>query len=101
MSENGGYRREFGILHPKCEKQMDLRPNDTLDIQAGWCAATVVKNYQRWKQSGMEQDFIDFLGDRYCPVGAGNDPNGLNRHWVGNVTYWFGKLKGKDNAETN
>ncbi len=26
------------------------------------------------------------IGRKYAPVGAGNDPRGLNRHWVPNVT---------------
>jgi hypothetical protein len=30
-------------------------------------------------------DFITFLGGRYCPIGASNDPTGLNRNWIGNV----------------
>lgn len=30
-------------------------------------------------------DFIVFLGNRYCPVGAKNDPRGLNKNWVRNV----------------
>jgi hypothetical protein len=30
-------------------------------------------------------DFIAFLGSRYCPVGAKNDPTGLNKNWVKNV----------------
>lgn len=30
-------------------------------------------------------DFIAFLGSRYCPVGASNDPTGLNVNWVKNV----------------
>lgn len=28
---------------------------------------------------------IEQLGAIYCPVGATNDPNGLNKHWVPNV----------------
>lgn len=30
-------------------------------------------------------DFITFLGNRYCPIGASNDPTGLNKNWVKNV----------------
>jgi hypothetical protein len=84
MAENGRSGLEFGVMHPKA--------ND-LDSQAGWAAATVVKNYQRWIKAGKPKGYIQFLGDRYCPVGADNDPNGLNRHWVGNVTYWYKKLR--------
>lgn len=31
-------------------------------------------------------DTIEKLGSAYCPVGAANDPTGLNAHWVPNVT---------------
>ena len=29
--------------------------------------------------------FVRFLGARWAPVGAKNDPNHLNEHWVPNV----------------
>lgn len=29
---------------------------------------------------------IEKIGTKYCPVGAENDPNGLNQYWVGGVT---------------
>ena len=34
-------------------------------------------------------DFIVFLGSRYCPVGAANDPTGLNKNWIKNVKYFL------------
>ena len=77
-AENGRAGREYGILHKKAVGK-------SYRTQAGWCAATVQKNYDRWTKAGRKGDFITFLGNRYCPVGAGNDPNGLNRHWIGNV----------------
>ena len=77
-AENGGKGREYGILHPR------VKP--TYRSQAGWCAATVQKNYDRWVKAGSKGEFIVFLGNRYCPIGADNDPNGLNKHWIGNVT---------------
>ncbi len=77
FAENGGKGREYGILHPR------VKP--TYRSQAGWCAATVQKNYDRWTKAGSKGDFITFLGNRYCPVGAENDPNGLNKHWQKNV----------------
>jgi len=81
-AENGRPGREFGILHP--------RAIDTnLNTQAGWAAATIVKNRVRWAGKG---DFITFLGNRYCPVGAENDPTGLNNNWIKNVKSWVRKL---------
>ena len=84
-AENGGKGREYGILHPR------VKP--TYRSQAGWCAATVQKNYDRWTKAGKRGDFIDFLGRRYCPVGAKNDPQGLNRHWIKNVRHYVNRYK--------
>ena len=74
-AENGREGIEFGVLNPKAVDQ----PN-SLRVQAGWCAATISKNHKRWIDSREDVDFITFLGNRYCPVGADNDPNGLNKH---------------------
>ena len=76
-AENGGKGKEYGILHPR------VKP--TYRSQAGWCAATVQKNYDRWVKAGRKGDYVTFLGKRYCPIGADNDPNGLNKHWIPNV----------------
>jgi len=84
-AENGRKGLEFGIMHPRAK-------NTCLDTQAGWAAATVVKNYKRWLKSDKRYDFITFLGRRYCPVGAANDPTGLNKNWIKNVKYWYRKL---------
>jgi len=75
-AENGGPGREYGILNPaaKTERQ-----------QAGWCAATCWKNYIRWQKQGRKGDYIEFLAARYAPVGAGNDPQNLNKNWIRNV----------------
>ena len=82
-AENGKAGKEFGIMNPEA--------ND-FDSQAGWCAATIKKNYDRWIDAGCPDDFITFLGSKYCPVGAENDPNNLNQHWVGNVKEWVEKV---------
>lgn len=84
-AENGKKGKEYGILHPR------VKP--TYRSQAGWCAATVQKNYDRWKKGGCKGDFLVFLGSKYCPVGAENDPKGLNRHWMRNVRFHINKIK--------
>lgn len=76
-AENGGPGKEYGIIHPR------VKP--TYRSQAGWCAATVQKNWDRWKETDQEDDFITFLGNKYAPIGADNDPDGLNKHWIPNV----------------
>jgi hypothetical protein len=83
-AENGGAGREYGILHPR------VKP--TYRSQAGWCAATVQKNYDRWVKAGSEGEYIAYLGAVYCPIGVDNDPTGLNKHWVKNVTSFSKKF---------
>ena len=84
-AENGRAGREYGILAKR------VKP--TYRSQAGWCAATVQKNYDRWVKAGKRGEFVVFLGNRYCPVGADNDPNGLNKHWIGNVRKFYARFK--------
>jgi len=97
VAENGGPGKEFGVKHPKAW-------GTNLDTQAGWAAATVVKNRARFKRirdtpQGKQLKispttslrFIDFLGNRYCPVES--DPQG-NINWKRNVKHWFRKFQG-------
>ena len=86
-AENGRAGKEYGILHPR------VKP--TYRSQAGWCAASAMKSYDRWVKAGRPGKYIAFLGARYCPVGADNDPNGLNKHWVKNVTHYAERFAGK------
>ena len=85
-SEAGKNGNEFGIKNPEA---------NNLDKQAGWAAATIVKNRKRWIDSGKKIEFIEFLGNRYCPT-TGNlteKEKELNKNWVKNVTSWYEKLK--------
>jgi len=86
-AENGRAGREYGILHERCP--------DTYRGQAGWCAATVQKNYDRWVKAGSEGEFISFLGARYCPLDDPRDKDGLNRHWIKNVSHFTKKFSKK------
>ncbi len=85
-AENGGKNFEFGIKNS--------RAND-FDSQAGWCAATIIKNRERWERAGKPSDFISFLGNRYCPSSGSNlstKEKELNKNWIPNVKYWVKKL---------
>ena len=46
------------------------------------CINTIRHARRDWNGSG---DFIAFLGSRYAPVGAANDPTNLNKNWIKNV----------------
>ena len=50
------------------------------------CINTIKHALKDWNHQG---DFILFLSKRYCPIGAKNDPKGLNKNWVKNVRYYY------------
>ena len=54
------------------------------------CINTIKSALKRWNGQG---DFIVYLGRTYCPVGASNDPKGLNKNWVKNVKYYYERGK--------
>ena len=83
-AENGK-TYQYGIIHKRCKAGYRN--------QAGWCAATVQKNYDRWVKAGSKGEFVVFLGNRYCPIGVDNDPNNLNRHWIGNVRKFHARFR--------
>lgn len=89
-AENGRAGREYGVLHPKAKGKC-------YRTQAAWCAATVQKHWDRYiKAGGKASDtnaFLVSLAKRYCPVGADNDPSGLNKHWLKNVSNFHKKFK--------
>ncbi len=87
--EDGPEGTEFGVMHPKAK-------GTNLEEQARWAVVTFIKNILRWERakergewapvnSDPELDYIVFLGRRWAPVGAKNDPLGLNRYWIPNV----------------
>lgn len=39
--------------------------------------------------NGKEEGFISYLAKFYAPIGASNDPTGLNHNWIKNVTYYY------------
>lgn len=51
------------------------------------CINTINHALRDWDGKG---DFIRFLQRRYAPIGAVNDPLGLNRNWYQNVSYLYG-----------
>ncbi|GEM_PF-713515 len=89
-SERGGKGLEFGIMHPEAK-------GTNLLTQAEWACGTIKNNFRRFTAQNQETDFITFLGKRYAPIGAENDPKGFNQYWVRNVRYWY--LKYSENKK--
>lgn len=53
------------------------------------CLNTIRSKHKAWVAQGSKGDFIAYLGSKYAPIGADNDPTGLNAHWVGNVSRFY------------
>jgi len=88
-AENGGPGREFGIMSV---------PAPTYTDQARAAAQTIKNNQARYEaETGysssvlgrLTDQFIAYLGGKYAPVGASNDPSGLNNNWVRNVMNFY------------
>jgi hypothetical protein len=98
--ENGGPGREFGVLSV---------PAPTYRDQAVVAAETVRRNVGRYEQTGRHAidpatgrytpEFIRFFSGRYAPVGAANDPTGLNRYHQRNLLRAYG-VQGADSTTT-
>lgn len=50
-------------------------------------AQNLSKNYL-----GKGLSSIATIGSKYAPIGAGNDPTGLNNHWVTGVNKYFNQF---------
>ena len=46
---------------------------------------SIKNNYLRWLQAGSPGRFVDFMQQRWAPIGAANDPENLNVNWAPNV----------------
>ena len=85
-TENGGVGREFGVLSvaaPDLGAQARVAANTIRNTQARFeqAGGTVVD-----AASGRYTDaFLHFFSSRYAPVGAQNDPAGLNRFHAANL----------------
>ncbi len=53
------------------------------------CYEVVNWRYQMWLSTNRKESFIQYLSRSYCPIGAKNDPTGLNRNWVRNVNHFM------------
>lgn len=78
----------YGILSVSC---------DTYERCRQICLNTIKNNRVRYKEWGYKthDTYLQFLASRYAPIGAENDPTGLNKNWLRNVKYFLkqGRLK--------
>jgi hypothetical protein len=90
MCEQGRKGREFGVM---AEGAIDT----DLKTQAEWTMSTLVKDNKRWhtdtlangKKKSDYTGFIFYFADKWCPIGADNDPNNLNQNWLPNFQKYY------------
>ena len=76
-----------GIYNSKEQKFYSYESNDK-GLQA---FVNLLKN----NYFGKDLDTIEEIGAKYCPIGASNDPTGVNQHWVPKVTQYYNNYLGK------
>jgi hypothetical protein len=74
VAENNG--RNFGILSvtPRNPEHADKL-----------LVESIQNNYYRWMKAGKPGPFVDFMRDRYAPIGEPRDKKNLNPNWNNNV----------------
>jgi len=89
MAEQGRKGREFGVL---AQGAIDT----DLETQAEWTMSTLIKDTKRWHTGELTkgkkedyQSFIHYFSDKWCPIGAENDPNNLNKNWLPNFQKYY------------
>ena len=83
--------KPYGIMLHKCNW-------DNIGYCELACYQTVRKNRKRYAEWGHKSfpDYLSFLQSRYAPTeNATNDPLGLNRNWLKNVTSILERKHGK------
>ena len=81
LAEGGGDAQYlYGIRSVKYDS-----PEEARQI----CLNTIRNQRVRHEAHVCNLSFIECLAKRYCPVGASNDPKGLNQYWLKNVTYFL------------
>ena len=76
--------KPYGIMKDYCTAK-------TEDKCRLGCIQTINKRYTMYinQGGGSDVDFITYLSRSYCPIGAKNDPTGLNVNWTKNVQYFY------------
>lgn len=95
-TENGGPGKEFGVLSvsaPTFADQLRVCCQTvrhrliTFDVDDTTLEPYVAPNGDTVVVYSV--GFMHYLAGIYCPIGADNDPNGLNRNWFNNLTHWY------------
>ncbi len=62
---------------------------DTPEEARQICLNTIRNQRRRHEAHVCNLSYLECLAKRYCPIGADNDPKGLNKNWLKNVRYFL------------
>jgi len=97
IAENGRPGREFGVLSVQTGGDPTKPPTDpgsTFYAQCTVACQSLKSQVQRQRAAGAETfdsagrltyEFWEAWQKRWAPIGAQNDPSGLNRNWLANA----------------
>jgi len=84
--------RNFGVLSEQVNspKQANSLLNKSIE-----------NNFWRWLSTNRDnllpkEKFVDFMQQRWAPIGAKNDPKNLNKNWAPNVRKFLKGILGSD-----
>src|SRR3990167_7978114 len=72
--------KPFGVLSVPCGGYRDCR---------AVCLKSAENNFKRWEKSDKSKTYLELFRDRWAPLKAKNDPNGLNKNWLRLVQYFY------------
>jgi len=97
--ENGGPGREMGVLTvpaPTFEEQVAVAcktvRNRLAEYNVNPLSMIVTDAPDGTRRIVYSPGFIAWFAERWAPVGAANDPGGLNRHWARGVSIFYDRL---------
>ena len=83
---NAIYKAEGGASATWLYGIRSVKYNDAAEAEQ-ICLNSIRNNIKRWEKAGKPDDFITYMGKRYCPPTA----HSKNVHWVKNTTYFYNK----------
>lgn len=95
--ENGPPGKEFGVLVEgidSYEKQLDVTCNSVRNevIRAHPDKVFALKVFESHTRLCYTAIFIGAFQKRWCPEGVANDPDNLNKNWLGNALNIYQKF---------
>jgi hypothetical protein len=90
LAENGGPGREYGVLSvpaPTYQEQLDVAARSFKNSEARYREATGLP--ARDDAGRYTDGFLRFFSARWAPLGADNDPRGLDEYHAGNLVAYY------------